>query len=49
MLLAISAGALVCVGTSHLIPAVKQENRKYSVFTLTAGVLVAVIIVLSKG
>jgi zinc and cadmium transporter len=49
MLLAISAGALVYVGASHLLPAVEKENRRYSVLALAAGVLVAVIIVMSKG
>lgn len=48
-LLAISAGALVYVGASHLLPAVERENKKYSVFALAAGILVAVIIILSKG
>ncbi len=48
-LLAISAGALVYVGASHLLPAVERENKKYSIFALAAGVLVAVIIILSKG
>jgi zinc transporter ZupT len=45
ILLAISAGALVYVGASHLLPAVERENKKYSVFALTAGVLVAIFIV----
>jgi zinc and cadmium transporter len=49
ILLAISAGALVYVGASHLLPAVEKENRRYSVLALAAGVLVAVIIVMSKG
>jgi zinc and cadmium transporter len=49
ILLAISAGALVYVGASHLLPAVEKENQRYSVLALAAGVLVAVIIVLSKG
>jgi zinc transporter ZupT len=49
ILLAVSAGALVYVGASHLLPAVDKENKKYSVFALAAGVLVAIIIVLSKG
>ena len=48
-LLAISAGALVYVGASHLLPAVERENRRYSILAMAAGVLVAVIIVLSKG
>jgi len=49
ILLAISAGALVYVGASHLLPEVEKENRKYSVFTLATGVLVAMLIVMSKG
>jgi zinc and cadmium transporter len=47
--LAISAGALVYVGASHLLPAVEQEQRRHSILALAAGVLVAVGIVLSKG
>jgi zinc and cadmium transporter len=49
ILLAVSAGALVYVGASHLLPAVERENKKYSILALTAGVLVAVFIVMSKG
>ena len=49
ILLAISAGALVYVGASHLLPAVERENRKHSIFALAAGVLVAVFIVLAKS
>jgi zinc and cadmium transporter len=49
ILLAISAGALVYVGASHLLPAVERENRRYSFLALAAGVLVAVFIILSKG
>ena len=49
VLLAISAGALVYVGASHLLPAVERENKRYSVLALAAGALVAVIIVMSKG
>jgi len=48
-LLAISAGALVYVGASHLLPAVEREQRRYSILALAAGVLVAVFIILSKG
>jgi zinc transporter ZupT len=49
ILLAISAGTLVYVGASHLLPAVEKENKQYSVLALAVGVLVAVMIVLSKG
>jgi ZIP family zinc transporter/zinc and cadmium transporter len=49
ILLAISAGALVYVGASHLLPAVEKANKQYSVLALAVGVLVAAMIVLSKG
>jgi zinc transporter ZupT len=49
LMLAISAGALVYVGASHLLPEVEQENRRYTILALAAGVLVAVGIVLSHA
>jgi len=49
LLLGLSAGALVYVGASHLLPEVEKENRRYSVISLAVGVLVAVVIVMSKG
>jgi len=49
ILLALSAGALVYVGASHLLPAVEKESKKYSFLALAAGVLIAVTITLSKG
>lgn len=49
ILLGISAGALVYVGASHLLPAVEKENAKYSFLAMAGGVLVAIIIVMSKG
>jgi len=49
MLLAISAGALVYVGASHLLPAVEKENKKYSIISLGVGILIAVLIVMSKA
>jgi len=48
-LLAVSAGALVYVGASHLLPAVEKENKKYSIISLGIGILTAVFIVMSKG
>ncbi|MFO8036336.1 MAG: ZIP family metal transporter [Anaerolineales bacterium] len=48
-LLALSSGALVYVGASHLLPAVEREEKRYSLVSLAMGVLVAVIIVMSKG
>lgn len=48
-LLAISAGALVYVGATHLLPAVEKETKKYTLVSLGAGILIAVLIVISKG
>jgi zinc and cadmium transporter len=47
-LLSLSAGALIYVGATHLLPRAEQENKKYSLVALAGGVFVAVIIVLSK-
>ena len=49
VLLATSAGALIYVGASHLLPAVERENRKYSMLSLAAGVLIAAIIIMSES
>jgi zinc and cadmium transporter len=49
ILLAFAAGALVYVGASHLLPAVERENQKYSLLSMAAGILVAVVIVASKS
>jgi zinc transporter ZupT len=48
-LLALSAGALVYVGATHLLPRAEQEPRRFSLVALGGGVLVAVIIVLAKA
>jgi zinc transporter ZupT len=47
-LLAFSAGALIYVGASHLLPAVERENKEYSLISMGAGILIAFFIVLSK-
>ena len=47
-LLSLTAGALVYVGATHLLPQAEKEHQKYSLFALGAGILVATIIVLSK-
>jgi len=49
VLLAVSAGALVYVGATHLLPAVEKENKKDTLLSLSAGILVALLIVASKG
>lgn len=48
-LLSLSAGALVYVGATHLLPRAEQEHKKYSFVALGGGVLVAIMIVLSKA
>jgi ZIP family zinc transporter len=48
-LLSLSAGALVYVGATHLLPRAEQEHKKYSLVALAGGVAVAVIIVASKA
>ena len=48
-LLSLSAGALVYVGATHLLPKAEQENKRYSFVALGGGVLVAMAIVLSKA
>ncbi|MBW1815741.1 MAG: ZIP family metal transporter [Deltaproteobacteria bacterium] len=47
-LLAFSAGALVYVGATHLLPQAETEHKRYSLLALGAGSLVAVVIILSK-
>ena len=48
LLLAVSGGSLVYVGASHLLPEVEKEYRRYSIISMAVGVLVAVVVVLSK-
>jgi len=47
-LLAVSAGALVYVGATHLLPQAEAENKSYSLFALGSGIIVAVVIIFSK-
>lgn len=48
-LLSLSAGALIYVGATHLLPKAEQEHKRYSFVALGGGVLVAIIIVISKA
>lgn len=48
-LLAFSAGALVYVGATHLLPQAESEHKKYSLVALTAGIIIALIIIFSKA
>ena len=45
-LLAVSAGALLYVGASHLLPEVEREDKQYTIISLAVGVLVATFIVI---
>ncbi len=48
ILLSLSAGALVYVGATHLLPRTEEESKKYSLLALGAGIIVAIIIILSN-
>ena len=48
-LLALAAGALVYVGATHLLPEVAEQNRRYTVLALAAGVIIGLIIIATKG
>ena len=48
LLLALSAGVLIYVGATHLLPRAEREPRRFSLVALASGVLVALGIVLSK-
>lgn len=49
MLLALSAGALVYVGATHLLPQAEAEHKRYSLYAFAAGIAVAFVIIYSKG
>jgi zinc transporter ZupT len=46
-LLGLSAGALIYVGATHLLPQAEREPRRFSIVALAAGILVAVGLVLT--
>jgi len=49
LLLALSAGALLYVGATHLLPQAEKDPRRFSLVALLAGILVAVGIVWSAS
>lgn len=49
LLLSMSAGALIYVGATHLLPRAEREHRRYSLVALGGGILVAAIMVLTKA
>jgi zinc transporter ZupT len=48
-LLSISAGALIYVGATHLLPQAEREPARYSLLALASGILVAAGIIVSNG
>jgi zinc transporter ZupT len=48
-LLAVSAGALIYVGATHLLPQTEKEPSRYSIAALAAGIIVAVGIVFTQA
>ena len=46
-LLSASAGVLIYVGATHLLPHAERERRRFSLLALTGGMGVALLIVLS--
>ncbi len=49
ILLAFSAGALVYVGATHLLPEIQEKERKFSLLALAAGIIIAIIIIIAHG
>jgi len=48
-MLAFSAGALVYVGATHLIPAMEDEDRPNTLLAMLGGIAVALLIVFTSG
>jgi zinc transporter ZupT len=48
-LLSFSAGALVYVGATHLLPQAEKEHKRYSLPVFGAGIAVALGIIFTKG
>jgi zinc transporter ZupT len=48
-LLSFSAGALVYVGATHLLPQAETEHKRFSLLAFGAGIAVALGIIFSKG
>jgi zinc transporter ZupT len=44
-LLAISGGALLYVGATHLLPQAEREHQRFSLVSLAAGIVVALVII----
>jgi len=48
-LLSLSAGALVYVGATHLLPEVEKEKKMSTLLAMAVGIAVAVLIIMSHG
>lgn len=48
ILLSLSAGALIYVGASHLLPKIEEEKKRFSILALFVGILTALLIVFMK-
>jgi zinc transporter ZupT len=48
-LLAVAAGALLFVGTAHLLPEVRREGKAGSLLALGAGIALALLLILLEG
>jgi zinc transporter ZupT len=48
-LLSLSAGALVYVGATHLLPSAEREPQRFSLIVLATGIVVAIGILIGKG
>ncbi len=48
ILLSLSAGGLVYVGATHLLPQADKERRRYTPLAFAGGILIAVLMVLAK-
>lgn len=48
ILLSLSAGALIYVGATHLLPQAEKEHARFSLIALGAGIIVAILIIFSK-
>lgn len=48
LLLSLSAGSLVYIGASHLLPQSETEHKRFSLVALGTGILVAFVIIFSK-
>jgi len=48
-LLALSAGSLIYVGATHLLPQAEKESKRYSFLAFIAGVAVALFMVFAKA